>query len=195
MNTRELIKALGWDRKYGFNYGYEEYKDVLVIWDEDHDKRILRVIDKWNKKQRENVLAIQEHEAGLTVIFKHYKSFDEIDIEHDCFTVCDYYIAYPKTEEEIHQRFICKHTNTRKEHMADETTGEVKKIGIYCSDCGKWIKWESFVDDSDFIMPFGKFKGQKIADIVKNEKAYALWACGNLKGSLKARFARLYDGK
>ena len=79
--------------------------------------------------------------------------------------------------------------------MADESTGEVKKIGIYCADCGKWIKWESFVDDADFVMPFGKFKGQKIVDIVKNEKTYALWACGNLKGSLKARFVRLYDGK
>ncbi len=90
----------------------------------------------------------------------------------------------------------CKHTTTKKEYRADENTGEVKKIGIYCADCGKWIKWESFVDDADFVMPFGKFKGQKIVDIVKNERDYSLYAINNiLKGSLKARFVRLYDGK
>lgn len=90
----------------------------------------------------------------------------------------------------------CKHTKTDKRYRADENTGEVKKIGIYCADCGKWIKWESFVDDADFVMPFGKFKGQKIVDIVKNERDYSLYAINNiLKGSLKARFVRLYDGK
>jgi len=87
----------------------------------------------------------------------------------------------------------CKHKETIEKNLCDEATGEVKKIGIHCVDCGKWIKWKTFVEDEYFVMPFGKFKGQKIVDIVKNEKQYALWACGNLKGSLKQRFVRLYD--
>jgi len=88
----------------------------------------------------------------------------------------------------------CKHEEWMTKNICDEATGEVKKIGRYCTVCGKWLKWEAFVADEDFVMPYGRFKGSKIKDIVKNEKVYALWAVTNLDGSLKKRFERLMYG-
>lgn len=184
----KIMQELNCDMKSG----NEIYKGILVFWDEDHDERILTEIDRFDDEERNNIMAIQEHEGTLTVIFKYRKIFKEIETKDgDIWCICDYYVVYPEFDNK--QRF-CKHLQTEKKHISDEKTGEVKKIGIYCSDCGQWIKWEAFVEDNDFVMPFGKFKGSKITDIVKNESVYALWAVTNLSGGIKKRFERLMYG-
>jgi len=84
---------------------------------------------------------------------------------------------------------IIQRRRNMREKILDKD-GNVSKIKVTDEE-GKFVKWEAFVDDKDFVMPFGKFKGSKITDIVKNESVYALWAVTNLSGSLKKRFERL----
>jgi uncharacterized protein (DUF3820 family) len=88
----------------------------------------------------------------------------------------------------------CKHEKTIEKNLCDEATGEVKKIGIYCADCGKWIKWKRFVDNADFVMPFGKHKGKKLKHIFSMDLEYSKWAVKNIKGIGK-RFQELFESE
>ena len=53
-----------------------------------------------------------------------------------------------------------------------------KHIGQYCAKCGQWQKWVPQNNPID-IMPFGKYKGQNIAEITDSE--YLKWLVINLK--------------
>lgn len=53
-----------------------------------------------------------------------------------------------------------------------------KHIGEYCAKCGQWQKWVAQNNPID-IMPFGKYKGQNIAEIQDTE--YLKWLVINLK--------------
>ena len=45
--------------------GFSLYRGVLVQWDEDHDERILRVIDGMPAAVVDRLLVVQEHEGGI----------------------------------------------------------------------------------------------------------------------------------
>lgn len=51
-------------------------------------------------------------------------------------------------------------------------------IGQYCAKCGAWHKWIPQNNPID-IMPFGKYKGQNIAEIT--DRNYLEWLVINLK--------------
>jgi len=53
-----------------------------------------------------------------------------------------------------------------------------KHLGQYCAKCGAWQKWISQNNPVD-IMPFGKYKGQNIAEIT--DRNYLEWLAINLK--------------
>ena len=54
----------------------------------------------------------------------------------------------------------CK--NCESKEFTYEQKGQ--HVGMYCANCGKWQKW--MPQNNPIIeMPFGKYKGQKIAEI------------------------------
>ena len=50
----------------------EMYKGVLVQWDEDHDKRVLQVIDEMPDYARMACLAVQEHEGSISFLWADF---------------------------------------------------------------------------------------------------------------------------
>lgn len=72
--------------------------------------------------------------------------------------------------------------------MTEQQVG--KHIGIYCSECGKWIKWKPQNKDwRSFVMPFGKHAGKKLADIAGCDYDYLKWGSVNLSGNIQRKFA------
>jgi hypothetical protein len=50
--------------------GYSIYRGILVRWDEDHDERILQLIDEMPTAVSEQLLVAQEHEGCIRFIWK-----------------------------------------------------------------------------------------------------------------------------
>ena len=49
--------------------GFSLYRGVLVQWDEDHDERILRVIDEMPANVIDRLLVVQEHEGCIAFVW------------------------------------------------------------------------------------------------------------------------------
>lgn len=50
--------------------GFTVYRGVLVQWDEDHDERILDLLDITPVAVLENIVAVQEHEGSIAFLWK-----------------------------------------------------------------------------------------------------------------------------
>ena len=60
--------------------------------------------------------------------------------------------------------------------------------GLYCSDCGKWLKWiPKKVSWKEFVMPFGKHKGKTLLKISEIDDTYLPWSVNNLTGSIRRK--------
>ena len=51
--------------------GKSVYRNILVQWDEDLDKRVLDFIDQLSDEIREQLVAVQEHEGSLGLVWKN----------------------------------------------------------------------------------------------------------------------------
>lgn len=76
--------------------GFSIYKSVLVRWDEDHDSRILILIDQIPWSLRERLLVVQEHEAGVSMLWAdqvpdEYKDGTELLVDGDVWHVMQSY--------------------------------------------------------------------------------------------------------
>lgn len=73
-------------------------------------------------------------------------------------------------------------------------THEIEKspyIGLYCADCGKWLKWmPQNRDPSDFVMPYGKFKGRKFCEM---PEWYIKWLSENADGKIADKVIEWHD--
>ena len=60
-------------------------------------------------------------------------------------------------------------------------------LGLYCLDCGKWLRWERIpvIHDPKWPMPFGEHKGKPISKLPTD---YLEWGVKTLKGSMQERF-------
>ena|ERR1700736_4557658 len=72
--------------------GFSLYKGVLIQWDEDQDERILSFIDLMPDAICSRLLAAQEHEASIALIWKDsvpggYEDGAEWEIDHDVWHV------------------------------------------------------------------------------------------------------------
>jgi hypothetical protein len=56
---------------FGYRCGFDHYKDIIVVWDEDHDKRILKFIDSLSEDVRMSIFAVKEESGTLSVILLH----------------------------------------------------------------------------------------------------------------------------
>lgn len=64
-------------------------------------------------------------------------------------------------------------------------------MGLYCANCGKWVKWlvQIPIEDPAFVMPFGPYKGTKISML---PTPYICKMRGEATGSMKERFDHAY---
>jgi len=63
-----------------------------------------------------------------------------------------------------------------------------RHIKCTCGECGEYLFYKQWQDNTAFIMPFGKFKGLTISEIVNQSKHYAEWAAKNMKNNIGRRF-------
>jgi len=85
----------------------------------------------------------------------------------------------------------CNHSNTTE-------TGETfrngsKHTGLWCADCGVWLKWLSKKIPDDYVFWFGKHKGKKFMEVVKEDPDYCHWimSSGVLSETQKGVLTRL----
>ena len=60
-----------------------------------------------------------------------------------------------------------------------------------CSSCGAWIKWLPW-DELKFYV--GKYTGQSIRSVCRNDPDYAIWAKANLRLSASSRSVFAEEG-
>lgn len=68
-----ILRSLLWYANYPMFY------DFAIIWDEDHDERIIWIAEQlWLRGLLEHIVALGEHKAVLTIIVKEKQS-DEFE--------------------------------------------------------------------------------------------------------------------
>jgi len=76
-------------------YGMSVYRDVLVLWDEDYDTRVLDFIDDMGTVYRDNLLAVRENKGSLDLRWKADQPIpselqphgDGVEVGNDCWSV------------------------------------------------------------------------------------------------------------
>ena len=60
-------------------------------------------------------------------------------------------------------------------------------LGLYCVECGTWIKWiaHPVIHYTNYVLTFGKYKGSRIGYIPTD---YLIYGEKNFNGSLRERF-------
>lgn len=78
------------------------------------------------------------------------------------------------------EKLFCQKCKSEQEY--DETTrifsNKTRHVEAKCRTCKTHIKFLSQDDDrtaADFEMPFGKYKGDTLGDIVEKDKQYLIW--------------------
>lgn len=84
----------------------------------------------------------------------------------------------------------CKHIETEFQYFGNPETGEVIGKHLTCLKCGHHLQ---YTPDDSFIMPFGKFRGETLANISIHSKAYVNWFIRSVSGhnNIRERFKRL----
>ena len=49
--------------------GFSIYRGIMVQWDEDHDERVLDIIDNMFQHHRNSLLVVQEHEGTISFVW------------------------------------------------------------------------------------------------------------------------------
>lgn len=83
---------------------------------------------------------------------------------------------------------ICKSCGSVFEEY--KTTEKIFKNGTKhlearCPDCGKWIKY--LPQGKDTTMWYGKYKGEKIEDIIIKDPEYIMWLKENSKNNTRRK--------
>lgn len=75
---------------------------------------------------------------------------------------------------------------------ARNTQQQGQHLGLYCGDCGTWIRWlpqpETLDRALEFSMPWGKHKGSRLGDL---DDGYLSWLVENIHENKIRRMARL----
>lgn len=62
--TTSHLEAIG-----TLKYGISVHSGVIVVWDEDYDERVLRMIEERFPAGSVNPLAVCEHEGGICILW------------------------------------------------------------------------------------------------------------------------------
>lgn len=82
---KKALKVIGIDN-IRCRFGISTYKNIIIVWDEDYDKRVLKFIDKMIPELRKELLLAEEHKGCLFLLWKDiipkvYKTGTSTDIE------------------------------------------------------------------------------------------------------------------
>jgi len=82
-------------------HGFSYYKGVLVLWDEDHDQRIISWIESLQLPIRNQLLCCHEHEGTIGLAWRRnkipakYKAGKSVLVEGDCWTIIESIVPNP----------------------------------------------------------------------------------------------------
>jgi len=63
-----------------------------------------------------------------------------------------------------------------KELMHDYTTIRTgPHLKASCNQCGRFLKFIKSKTNAEFLMPFGKYKGKSISEIIEKHPEYVRW--------------------
>jgi hypothetical protein len=68
--THGIVVASTYPHWLGFNHGFSIHRGVLVLWDEDYDRRILTMLGKMSSNVLRKLIACHEHEGSVGFIWK-----------------------------------------------------------------------------------------------------------------------------
>lgn len=54
------------------SFGISIYRGIIVIWDEDHDARILRFVDNLTNDELKYVIAVHERKGSLSIVYREH---------------------------------------------------------------------------------------------------------------------------
>jgi uncharacterized protein (DUF3820 family) len=67
-------------------------------------------------------------------------------------------------------------------------------MSIICEKCGHHNGFAPSIEPAEFTLPFGKYKGHKLSDIVKKDLNYLKWMAGvTTSNNLKRKIESLTD--
>lgn len=72
--------------------GFSVYRDTLIVWDEDHDERVVTFIDQLPEYVRAQLLVVQEHEGCLALLWRYcvppgYEEQQGVDVAGDHWSI------------------------------------------------------------------------------------------------------------
>ena len=68
-------------------------------------------------------------------------------------------------------------------------------LGLYCAGCGKWIKWiPQEKNDPEKKMPFGKYKGISLVEILRKDPGYIKWLASIEAGNFTFTAQSMVEG-
>lgn len=84
--------------------GISVHHGIIVVWDEDHDGRILNMIEERFPLGSAKPLAVREHKGGVQMLWEHagdaiHCAPDELMTEGDYWAVLNYYIDGEEVKE------------------------------------------------------------------------------------------------
>lgn len=87
------------------------------------------------------------------------------------------------------EKISCHKCGSESVRLENKTFANgTKHLAAFCVDCGKFLKYVQRVKDEDFVMPFGKHKGERLFDVPRE---YLEWMENTVDSTnLKSRIKR-----
>lgn len=130
--TIEILKILGWHQ----GVKYTEYRGVTVVWDEDHDERVLLFIDSMHQEDKEYLVGISEHEGCVTFVWMYQdnpKYRYEAKAPGPDLWSCDNFVIGKRTTE---SKFITYADALKSPRWQRKRLEIMKRDNFECQHCG-----------------------------------------------------------
>lgn len=72
-------------------------------------------------------------------------------------------------------------TVTLKEGKLVTFQNKTVHLELLCAGCGRFVSWKRHVSNSEFVMPFGKYRGMTLLEILDRDRHYLEWALNNFE--------------
>ena len=87
----------------------------------------------------------------------------------------------------------CKYCNSPVDYFPKVFANGTQHMEKKCLSCGRSNGFERTVPDSEFLIPFGKYKGQLLGGVLLKDPSYLLWLRTVAKPSLKRRIDTAFN--
>jgi len=94
-----ILRAVVWHDQFGKILEEAHYLDFAIVWDEDHDTRIIEVLEAmYLKGLLSPVIIAGERKGGLTLLFSHENRAKYSGIAYQCYVKKAQELAQPDTD-------------------------------------------------------------------------------------------------